>query len=174
MLSPNAMAQAVLDSAIAERTAAASQTSETAAETLGGMTVAAQESNNKRPRPVADNDRDGKDVKEQLKQVWEGSDKDAAMHDTMTLVHGQIEHLIRAGLEAYHGMESANRDLSQAKEECEAKDRELRRLRASEEQSRATITVSSRKCVVFGQALFGYHGVLTSILFYTTMYNRIS
>lgn len=137
MMSPNAMAQAVLDQAVLERdrhTATNNQSMET-------HVGVEQSNNNKRPRD--DNDHDGKDIKEKLKQVWEGSEKDEAVVATLTLVHGELESIIQSGLEAYHGWESSKRDLSQAKEEGEAKDRELRRLRASEEQSRATITVSA-------------------------------
>lgn len=133
MLSPNAMAQAVLDSAMTERDRLAANNT---TETLLGTT---QDSSNN----VRSENHDGMDAKEKLKQVWEGGNKENAVHDTMRLVHGEVESLVRAGLEAYHGWESANRDLVHAKEECEAKDRELRRLRASEEQSRATITVCS-------------------------------
>lgn len=138
LLSPNAMAQAVLDSAMADRDRQAEHASNNqSTETL---------QSNKRPRHS--HDLDAKDTKEKLKQVWEGTDKEEAMEETLSLVHGQIESLIRSGLEAYHGWESAKRDLSQAKEECDAKDRELRRLRASEEQSRVTITVSIVLCLV--------------------------
>ena len=126
--SPNAMAQAFLEEAIAERDRLSSQSTE----------IFCVEESSKRPRLEQDHDAKGR-----LKQVWEGSEREEALDATMTLVHSQIESLIRSGLEAYHGWESANRDLSQAKEEGEAKDRELRRLRASEEQSRATITVST-------------------------------
>ena len=87
------------------------------------------------------NNHDEQDVKKKLKQVWEGTAaKDDAVVATLALVNKEIESLIRSGLQAYHGWESAKRDLSQAKEEVQAKDRELRRLVASEEQSRATIT----------------------------------
>lgn len=140
--SPHAMAQAVLDEAIAERDR---QSQHAAAESTETGSVENDATSHKRPR--LDSDQDDKNVEEQLKKLWQRNkewkedDANEALDATTKLVYGQIESLIRSGLEAYHQLESTRRDLSQAKEECEAKDRELRRLRASEEQSRATITV---------------------------------
>lgn len=135
MLSPNAMARAVLDQAVLERGSQQHQQS-SESETLG-----AQDSNDNKRARDNDENHDEQDVTKKLKQVWEGNnDKDEAVVATLALVNKEIESLIRSGLQAYHGWESAKRDLSQAKEELQAKDRELRRLQASEEQSRATIT----------------------------------
>jgi hypothetical protein len=129
--SPHAMAQAVLDEAIAERDR---QSHHAASESTETGSVENDATSNKRPR--LDSDQDDKNIKEQLKKLWQGNkewkedDANEALDATTKLVYGQIESLIRSGLEAYHQLESTRRDLSQAKEECEAKDRELRRLRA--------------------------------------------
>lgn len=160
--SPHAMAQAVLDEAIAERDR---QSQHAAAESTETHNVDDDATSNKRPR--LDSDHDEKNVKEQLKKLWQGSEgrkkgnADEALDATMTLVYRQIESLIRSGLEAYHGWESTRRDLSQVKEECEAKDRELHRLRASEEQSRATITVRSYRVPII-EAAFALRGTFIS------------
>jgi hypothetical protein len=142
--SPHAMAQAVLDEAIAKRDRQSHRSEVDTTESRDIVKDAAATSN-KRPRTESDHNE--KNAMDQLKKLWEGSeewkegDPNEALDATTTLVHRQIESLVRSGLEAYHGWESARRDLSQVKEECEANERELRRLRASEEQSRATITV---------------------------------
>jgi hypothetical protein len=149
--SPHAMAQAVLEEAIAERDRQSQRSAgDTPTESHGAVEDAAATSN-KRPR--TESEHDDKHAKDQLKKLWEGSeqwkegDANEALDATTKLVYRQIESLIRSGLEAYHGWESTRRDLSRVEEECESKDRELRRLRASEEQSRATITVRILPCV---------------------------
>jgi chromosome segregation ATPase len=144
------MAQAVLDEAIAERDRQSQRsegdTNRNTTESRGAVQdAAAAATSNKRPR--TESDHNDKNVMEQLKKLWEDSEHwkkgeaNDALDATATLVYSQIESLVRSGMEAYHGWESTRRDLSHVEEECEAKERELGRLRASEEQSRATITV---------------------------------
>ena len=179
------MAQAVLDEAIAERDR---QSQHAAAESSESSSVENDATNNKRPR--LDYDQDDKNVKEQLQKLWERKkewkegDANEALDATTTLVYRQIESLIRSGLEAYHQLEGARRDLSQAKEECEAKDRELRRLRASEEQSRATITVrlsswseshaTCSLCCVYFHLLCHLHSHWLTTRYCSSSINRIS
>lgn len=147
--SPHAMAQAALDEAIAvihaERDQAERSSSSDTTDGTAPHDAAVPASASKRPR-VSYNITDGIPVKEQLKQVWEGNDKDEALEKTRQLISQEIESLIRSGLEAFHREENLNREMLQVKEESDAKERDLRRLRASEEQSRATITVRV-KCV---------------------------
>ena len=148
--SPHAMAQAVLDEAIAERDRQSERG--VVADDAPMMTDGAREvdpsTSNKRPH-TDETYHDGAYAKDSLKKMWEGAGSnewtedmaDEALEATTALVHGQIELLVRSGLEAYHGWESTKRKLLQMEEEQESTTRELKRLRASEEQSRATITV---------------------------------
>lgn len=83
----------------------------------------------------------------ELRGLWAPSTTDSlwkqteAVEKTMAMVHGQIESVIRQGLEAFHARESVSRELVHAKEDIESKDRDLKRLRFSEEQSRTTVSV---------------------------------
>ena len=89
-----------------------------------------------------------KEATDELKKLWEPATTDlewkqtAAVERTITMVYAQIESMIHQGLEAYHGWEIMSRDLVHAKEEIETKDRDIKRLRTFEEQSRTTVSVS--------------------------------
>ena len=69
-------------------------------------------------------------------------DRDEAIEQTKQLVLEQIEQLVRQGLQLYHRQENQARELARYQEENDYKERELKRLRQSEAQSRDTITVS--------------------------------
>ena len=81
------------------------------------------------------------DPEKRLKALMESDNEDK--HEAVTkLLYDSIENLMQEGLKAFHKHESAARDLVLAKEELGSKDREIQRLRANEESSRTTITVS--------------------------------
>jgi hypothetical protein len=88
-------------------------------------------------------------VKDRLAAVWQNVDvddddsKSKAVEETLNLCTGEVEALIRSGLEAYHRCETVTRELNVLKDELRAKNKEIDRLRASEENSRATIQVQS-------------------------------
>ena len=85
-------------------------------------------------------------LREQLASIWEpvGGDttgKDA-VSETMKLFSGEVESLVRSGLEAYQRWDNAAREIKALKEELKLKNTEIGHLRQSEESSRGTIQVS--------------------------------
>ena len=118
--SPNAMANAAVEQAMVRMS----------------QVIAEPPKNNKRPK-IHD-----KFAADELNEIWEKSDKnDEAYNKTRELVVDQIELLMADGLKAFHGFERASKDLAFAKEEVDSKDRELQRLRKSEEESKLIISV---------------------------------
>ena len=146
-LSPRAMADAALVEALTGRLTRDEGTN-TAADDPAGIVNCFQAKKRSRFDERSNCD-DDKEATDELKRLWEpASTSDPewkqtdAVEKTMTMVYGQIESVIRQGLEAYHGWECMSRDLAYAKEEIESKDRDLKRLRATEEQSCTTVSVS--------------------------------
>lgn len=87
----------------------------------------------------------------ELKEIWRAARDEAdwneastneAIRTTKDVILGQIEALISQGLEIFHAHDSQGRELARTVEENASKEREIKRLRASAEQSRATISVS--------------------------------
>lgn len=66
--------------------------------------------------------------------------RQVALAQTKQLVFYQLEHTIQAGLDVFHQNDELNRQLSQTKEFCESRGREIQRLRAAEEDSRASLS----------------------------------
>lgn len=83
-----------------------------------------------------------------LLSMWENSvgnennSREKAFEQTIMFVNNQIEQLVSSGVEAFHRSESTARELKALREEFKNKDEELKRVRASEEKSRATVAVS--------------------------------
>jgi hypothetical protein len=75
-----------------------------------------------------------------LRQLLE-SDENERYEKASQIVFDAIDGLIQEGLHGFHKHDNAARRLESANEELDAKDRELQRLRASEESSRETILV---------------------------------
>ena len=65
--------------------------------------------------------------------------------DSVNLLTGEVESLMRSGLEAYQRWEEAAREAKSLKDEIALKNKEIESLRASEESSRATIQVRARR-----------------------------
>lgn len=146
-LSPRAMADAALVEALAERLTR-EEGANTATDEPAGILDCFQENSKSRFEERSNSD-DDKVATDELKRLWEPAStsdpewkQTEAVEKTITMVYGQIESVIRQGLEAYHGWECMSRDLAYAQEEIESKDRDLKRLRATEEQSCTTVSVS--------------------------------
>ena len=77
-----------------------------------------------------------------LEADWNEASTNEAIRTTKDVILGQIEALISQGLEIFHAHDSQGRELARTVEENASKEREIKRLRASAEQSRATISVS--------------------------------
>jgi hypothetical protein len=101
----------------------------------------------KRPRKPND------DLHFQLEEIWKGNGEEGsngttraqAVQETFHLIGDVMNELMQDGLEAFHGWEQTKKQVQTLKEECDSKDRELGRLRTSEQKSRESITVSQVK-----------------------------
>jgi hypothetical protein len=101
----------------------------------------------KRPRKPND------DLHFQLEEIWKGNGEESnngttraqAVQETFHLIGDVMNELMQDGLEAFHGWEQTKKQVQTLKEECDSKDRELGRLRTSEQKSRESITVSQVK-----------------------------
>lgn len=145
-LSPHSMANAILTEAMKERQRA------NANETTGSNAPLAKRFKSSNPGTAQVNDNESTNKK--LDATWKNVDDkivefDDAYDATKKLVSGQIEGLIRAGLDAFHQLENVSRELQLSKEDLEAKILELDRLSSAEEKNRETITVriSSDSCM---------------------------
>jgi hypothetical protein len=147
-MSPHAIAEAALAQAMTEREF---QTTQQEAPHEAVDIVATGENAQRKKRLHFDErcpSGHGAEDTAELRGLWDLSTTDPswkqteAVEKTMAMVYGQIESVIRQGLEAYHARESVSRELVHAKEDIESKDRDLKRLRFSEEQSRTTVSVS--------------------------------
>ena len=63
---------------------------------------------------------------------------DDALDQTKKIVYGQLDHIIRLGLDAFHKNDSLKRELIQAKELCESRKREIQRLKVLVFDTRAS------------------------------------
>lgn len=155
-LSPHAMADAVLQEAMKERESVPVANGKSRAITDSNA-AADEEGAEHRPTSAKRSKTDtslmmneDEDIEEKLLAAWNGAkeeqelevDIDKAAAATMSLVSAQIEGLIRGGLEAFHRWENASREVKLLKEDIKGKDMELEHLRAAEEKSRTTISVS--------------------------------
>jgi hypothetical protein len=137
-LSPHSMANAILTEAMKERQRA------DVLESAGSNAPPAKRFKNSNPG-TTDVDAD-ESISKKLDATWKRVEDhtvefDVAYDATKKLVSGQIEGLIRAGLDAFHQLENLSRELQLSKEELEGKSLELDRLRSGEEKNRETITV---------------------------------
>ena len=67
--------------------------------------------------------------------------RERALTETSELLGRELEALIQSGLTAFHAQDAAARDLSEARHLSESREREVRRLQESEEQSREAVSV---------------------------------
>jgi hypothetical protein len=147
-LSPHSMANAILTEAMKERQRA------DATETAAGSSNAPAEKRFKSSNHDTAHVNDDESMNKKLDATWKHVDDrtvefDDAYDATKKLVSGQIEGLVRAGLDAFHQLENVSRELQLSKEDIEAKTVELDRLSSAEEKNRETITVriSSDSCM---------------------------
>jgi hypothetical protein len=98
--------------------------------------------NTSNKRRKTNDEEETEDLNDQLRAIWKNSSDDTAFNDTLHLIGKQMDGLIRTGLDAFHRWENASRELEMLKEECKGKQVEFERLRAAEEKSRATVSVS--------------------------------
>lgn len=84
-----------------------------------------------------------------LLSIWEtvaGSEdkthRKRAFEQTIMFLKNQIEQLVSSGVDAFHRSEKVARELKALREEYQSKEIELERMRASEEKSRTTVSVS--------------------------------
>jgi hypothetical protein len=159
--SPHAMAEAVLAEAVAAKQrqeqqqhskrdrndssgvdAAGSKSDDTSSSQKRIRLSDSEESSNKK-------DVDDASLMDQLKAIWASSadEEEPPTIRTIAFLHKHIDSFLQAGLEAFYTCDEKTRELAQVKEDLSTKDRELQRLRASEEQSRVTITVCTKKIV---------------------------
>ena len=84
-------------------------------------------------------------VKDKLTSIWSNvMDEDSeakAFAETVEVFTGEVESLIRSGLDAYQQCEMLRREIKVLTGEVAAKTLEIERLRASEESNRMTIQV---------------------------------
>jgi hypothetical protein len=84
-------------------------------------------------------------LKDKLVTVWSNvvdeESESKAFTETVDAFSGEVESLIRAGLEAYQRWENGQREIMLLKEENAAKNAEIERLRSTDESSRATMQV---------------------------------
>jgi hypothetical protein len=94
------------------------------------------------------------DLHFQLEEIWNGNSKESgddstkaqAVQDTFPLIGDVMNELMLNGLEAFYAWGQTKKQVETLKEECDSKDRELARLRTSEQKSRGSITVSQVYC----------------------------
>lgn len=68
---------------------------------------------------------------------------DDALEKTKQIVYNEFNSIVRSGLEAFHKNDALKRELTQAKELSESRLREIQRLRVSEVDTRASLSVSA-------------------------------
>jgi hypothetical protein len=154
-LSPHSMANAILTEAMKERQRV------DATETAGSNAPSNKRFKSSNPGTAQVNDDESMNKK--LDATWKNVEDqtvefDDAYDATKKLVSGQIEGLVRAGLDAFHQLENVSRELQLSKEDLESKSLELDRLSSAEEKNRETITVriSSDSCMKLFQPSYRY------------------
>lgn len=65
---------------------------------------------------------------------------ESSLGETKTLVFAQLDVIIRYGLEAFHQNDELKRECAQMKELCDSRGREVQRLKASEDDLRASLS----------------------------------
>ena len=73
---------------------------------------------------------------------------DSSLEETKKLVLNQLDTIIRCGLDASNHKEELQRELSVLREVVGSRDRDIRRMKASEEDLRASVSVSYHTSVV--------------------------
>lgn len=71
-----------------------------------------------------------------------------ALEKTKQIAYQQLDSIIKSGLEIFHKNDALKRELVQAKELCESRNREIQRLKASEVDTRASLSVSRNDCYI--------------------------
>ena len=171
-LSPNAMARAAYEDAVAQINNAPcggsdggrSHVEEGVVEKSdrGGGNVVAERgdsvffSNNN-----ANNHHDGKAMASRIEDIWrsDSGTVDAKTSQTMEIILSEIDSLVGLGLSAFSTLDETTRTLHQTKEVAENRAREAKRLMAMDEQSRSTLSVSK------------YHEVIPLVVEYSVTVN---
>ena len=78
---------------------------------------------------------------------------ESSLGETKTLVFAQLDVIIRSGLEAFHQNDELKRECAQMKELRDSRGREVQRLKASEDDLRASLSVSSNYTVLVSYVL---------------------
>ena len=78
---------------------------------------------------------------------------DSSLEETKKLVLNQLDTIIRCGLDAFNHKEDLQRELSVLREVVGSRDRDIRRMKASEEDLRASVSVSYHTSVVLYKKL---------------------
>ncbi len=71
-----------------------------------------------------------------------------ALEKTKQIAYQQLDSIIKSGLEIFHKNDVLKRELAQAKELSESRNREIQRLKASEVDTRASLSVSRNDCYI--------------------------
>ena len=69
---------------------------------------------------------------------------EAALKETKKVVHSKLDSIMQSGLEAFYKNDELRRKLSQVKELCESREREIQRLKVSEVDTRASLSVRTK------------------------------
>eukprot|EP00970_Alexandrium_tamarense_P002042 scaffold276_cov200-Alexandrium_tamarense.AAC.5 len=70
-------------------------------------------------------------------------DIDAKLETTLNILHGAVDAHTQTGIKEYHEHDVTNRQLVQAREMADVRGREVNRLHAIDEQSRASLSVGA-------------------------------
>ena len=86
------------------------------------------------------------DVGARIEEIWKsGTNKtEAKFSETLRLLVGELDSIVQCGLGAFYDLDTTSRQLTQSKELAETRSREAQRLHAIDEQSRASLSVSSK------------------------------
>ena len=105
---------------------------------------------------AAEEERD--DLQAKIVALWSGNggngeeqhpdNEDNAFAATVTLLSGQIDKLIKEGINAFHQAESASSELELLKREVEHKNQEIANLRAADEKNTAALSVRTLICAL--------------------------
>jgi hypothetical protein len=154
LLSPRSMAVAAVTDAMQEK----QQQQQQIVQEKQDHQDTSNDNPNKSKRPRKQHKTHDEDnLHSQLEEIWKGNGGEESSNDTTNTAKAQavqatfrliadvMNELMQDGLEAFHRWEQAKKQVQTLKEEGDSKDRELGRLRTSEQKSRESITVSHVK-----------------------------
>jgi len=83
------------------------------------------------------------DITARIEKIWKassGSTTNENLENTISLLVGELDSFIKCGLSAFKDLDSAQRQLTQARELAETKSREAARLQALDEENRTSLS----------------------------------